>query len=765
MKRIIYTLFSLFISLFAYTKPTCNLHNGLLFSTYDISRSSWAYPYSHQQYDEMEQKFAKSEYRYGSGVVGNIDRVGSNNNPFQADPDERYMSIFEGYIYIPKDGEYSFAVNGDDAVEVIIDNEYVGWYGRHEADGTDHKKVFRLVKGYHKFKFRHQEWSGADSYQLYWKKPGDSGYTIVPKSNLFYCSTSSQVRSYRFDAIDLQRDLDDRNISTKIVGKRFSLKIIAIDESARKNREFNGTVCAKIVENSAKQRALTGWYKFFFRNANSAIWKDIEIKEAIKDAKVKITWKKGVDATCPLSSEDNATLSTDNFAIRPLKFILQLPPLAYAKDSFIFNAFAVDAQKHPAKNYNEVFKDSLHIEANETKRGCKRGTIDLKPFSFHNGVAKDIEATYSEIGDINITLYEKEGSEFAKVDEDDTNAMLRLIAPASQTITIKPYKIRVDTIKVKSATKKSWLYMVKDSDISEMNVSVGAKVKVLDKEDNTLDDFNESCYGEDVKVKFWYEVNKSKNSSTVSVKYVGTTSDAIAHLDDCNKSIVLPQSLFKNGEAYKEYAFDINSTFFHPLSPISLRLKKATIVQNTLAKVTQPKYADSNITFYYGYVRTHDLYTSKRDDSTKAQILVYDKTDSIYTRNWEEIIINWYLMEADNISQLGMSKVTEGFDYNSLSIGDLDIVLSPIHHGKFTITIANPKKYPNAFLHFTIPSWLWYSADKKANFSTTKDCAHHPCVHYRYFSEHSSNVKSGKVTGVGFEQNVSKHRRGVKLFR
>ena len=746
-------------------KPTCNLHNGLILNTYDIRGSSWAYPYSHEQYDEMERRFARSEYRYGSGVVGQINSVGSNNNPFQPDPDERYMSIFEGYIYIPKDGEYGFAVNGDDAVEVIIDNEYVGWYGGHGADGTEHRKLLRLSKGYHKLKFRQQEWSGADNYQLYWKRPWDKSYSIVPKSNLFYCAQRSEISSYQFDVVDIQRGLNDRNISTKIVGKKFSLKLIALNEDGTKYQEFNGTVCVKIIKNDTTQTALTEWKKLFLQDTNSSIWKDIEIGQAIKNAKVKIAWKRGENSSCPLKSEDNSTLSSDNFAIRPLRFRLELPAIAYAKDKFMFNAFSVDAQKIPVKNYNEKLGDSFAIEAHESKKGCEQGKIDTQSFLFHNGVAQSVEAVYSEIGDINITLREREGKEFAKVDRDDTKEQLRFIAPTSKIVSIKPYKIKVDTIKIKTATTKSWLYMPKSSDISEMNVTVGAKVKAVDKEGSLLRDFNGSCYGKDVEVKFWYKLFNTNKAFPVNVKYMGTTSDANRYLADCNKSILLPKSLFKGGEGYKEYAYAVYSSFFQPLSPIRLQLQKATILDDTLAKIKEAKVVDNNITFYYGYLQTEDLYTSKTNDSTQARVVVYDKTDSLYTRGWREFIINWYLMESDEITHINIAKITEDFDYKSRIVNDINANVSSIKGGRFAITIANPKKYSQAFLHMSIPSWLWYNPDKRAYFAKEGDCAHHPCIHYRYFSEQSSDVKSGEVSGVKFEQNISKHRRGVKIFR
>ena len=746
-------------------KPVCTLHEGLLLSTYDIRKYTRHYPQNHHDYDILETLFAKREYMYGSGVVDTINRRGFNNNPYQADPDERYLSIFEGYIYIPKDGVYAFAVNGDDAVELIIDKNYFGWYGGHGADGVSHNRLFRLRKGYHKIKFRHQEWSGSDNYQLYWRRPGERRYTIVPKSNLFHCQKYQEKPIYKFDVLDIERSLSDHNISTKVVNKKFDLTIVSLDKNGTKVQDFNGTVCVQIVQNKDNEHNLTGWKQLEFVNQSSIKWRDIKVVSAAKDARVKIVWKEDVNESCPLKNEENETLSSDNFAIRPSRFWLQVPITAYAKDVFTINAKALDHNSTPAKDYNETVGVSIKIEAKETKLGCKEGYLRIRQGDFQNGILNNFDANYSEIGDINITLQEINGSEFASVDRDDTNDSLRFITPASALVQVRPYTIKIEAINVTTATGEDWLYIIKDSNLSEMNITVGAKVQVLDKENRLLEDFNASCYGKDLHVKFFYDVDKTANTQPVNVVYVGTTTDTYHSLNECNKSIFFAKNIFQNGEGFQSYAFDINSTFYKPLSPITLQLRKAEIVEDTIAKQKIHKNSDINITFYYGQMQTKDLYTSKIEDNTTARILVFDKAGSIYTQGWREFIINWYLMQKDNISKMRVARITKEFDYTSAPINDIQVTTTNIHKGKSDIHIKNSSEYPNAFLHVNIGSWLWYSPSKKATFSKFQSCAHHPCIHYRYLKDESKGVKSGSVSGVKFEQNVSKERKGTKVFR
>jgi len=61
------------------------------------------------------------------------------------------------------------------------------------------------------------------------------------------------VKNYKFDAWDTFRDINDRNISTKISNKNFELFIASLDENGTNLQDFNGTVCAKIDDVVTKE--------------------------------------------------------------------------------------------------------------------------------------------------------------------------------------------------------------------------------------------------------------------------------------------------------------------------------------------------------------------------------------------------------------------------------------------------------------------------------------------------------------------------------
>ena len=91
----------------------------------------------------------------------------SDSNPYDGD-NEKYLNIFTGKIDVTTEDTYWFSVDGDDAVELLIDGEVViGWYGGHGKCGSTtscrdaHKGSINLTVGEHNIEFRHEEWTGG----------------------------------------------------------------------------------------------------------------------------------------------------------------------------------------------------------------------------------------------------------------------------------------------------------------------------------------------------------------------------------------------------------------------------------------------------------------------------------------------------------------------------------------------------------------------------------------------------------------------------
>jgi type IV pilus assembly protein PilY1 len=124
--------------------------------------------------------------RCGTGTgITQIYTEGSNNNPFVPGENkcthDGYNTLITGTIYASTAGDYSFAINGDDGLDLYIDGRLVvGWYGDHGGDAssaglTSHSGTVNLTQGAHTVQVRHHENAGGDSWQLYWKTPSSGG--------------------------------------------------------------------------------------------------------------------------------------------------------------------------------------------------------------------------------------------------------------------------------------------------------------------------------------------------------------------------------------------------------------------------------------------------------------------------------------------------------------------------------------------------------------------------------------------------------------
>ncbi|MCF6236724.1 MAG: hypothetical protein L3J70_10205 [Gammaproteobacteria bacterium] len=152
----------------ASSDPTVAGLENLTQTTYDTHHYG-SYPSNTADYDALEASYATAGNKFGSG---NVSTINGSGNPYGSN--DNYLTIFEGILVIPpgEAGIYSFAVDGDDAVDVIIDGFVVAdWYGAHgKCNCQTHSGTRFLSVGNHTIKFRHQETGDGDNYFLYWQK-------------------------------------------------------------------------------------------------------------------------------------------------------------------------------------------------------------------------------------------------------------------------------------------------------------------------------------------------------------------------------------------------------------------------------------------------------------------------------------------------------------------------------------------------------------------------------------------------------------------
>ena len=98
---------------------------------------------------------------------------------------DHFAYLFFGYIDVPEDGHWSFALNSDDGSALWIDGICVvdndGIHDPAEAEGT-----IPLGKGLHFYKLVYFDDEGGQELSWSWKAPGAAAYAPVPAKILYY---------------------------------------------------------------------------------------------------------------------------------------------------------------------------------------------------------------------------------------------------------------------------------------------------------------------------------------------------------------------------------------------------------------------------------------------------------------------------------------------------------------------------------------------------------------------------------------------------
>ena len=130
---------------------------------------------------------------------------------------DNFAVSFGGYIYIPRDGEYTFYLSGDDYARLLIDGSEIISNVRWDADKTA-KAV--LSRGMHNIKCEMTEGGYGARVILQWEGPGISKQ-VIPSANFFSADTDHDgqadvweiARYGKLTSSDGSGDLDNDGIS------------------------------------------------------------------------------------------------------------------------------------------------------------------------------------------------------------------------------------------------------------------------------------------------------------------------------------------------------------------------------------------------------------------------------------------------------------------------------------------------------------------------------------------------------------------------
>lgn len=568
------------------------------------------------------------------------------------------------------------------------------------------------------------------------------------------CWGSGNINS-GFDAWDIFRDINDRNISTKKSAETFSIIITSLNETDDDYQKFSGTVCSCVDNNSST------CFKNLFSDSNTSAQTNegnptFTINKAFKSTNIDIHWQKDVDVLCADLVEDNNTHSTDNFAIIPDKFIVDVNDSTLrAGESYRLDIKATDSLNNIIINYKQTFiinenDKNLSLFFNSKQNGMEFKTT----YSFEiNGSGSKSDFNISDVGEYLLKIVD---TAYAIVDLDDSTLEDRRI-DGNVTISVIPHHFDFNITKHETPTAQNWAYMAQD--FSDMNYTLEGNLTARNKQGSITIYFDKNEYAININSTIIFDTNLTANEITEFYNQFDNNFDL--NNSDFNTS----KESFNNGVSLISLIYKIDKNCIKPFRPVRTNIKNFDLPNYTVDE-KHLTAIDDNITWYYSKLKTYDVGTNKNITPNHFFVLLY-KED---TKNFQEITLNWFQNEDDN------SSITTGFNLtpssNTIIDNTTNHIIDFIDYDKgrvdYNITKDGDKK---AIIHIDIPKYLWYSygIDSEYNSSAGSNCSGHPCSIYTYETTPPSGntISSGTYQGgdAPIKEKGKQIRFGVKIFR
>lgn len=611
------------------------------------------------------------------------------------------------------------------------------------------------------------------------------------------------AQSGRFNAVSSKGDDDicsasddwENNLSTQIAKGDYTLYILAKeDDASALPLEANITKIALYYFSDGNQTQCSGTpYKKITICENgcgltdSAGCLEKNISKSLNDrsapcVQVHIEGR-DVNATAAKTQESN---STDDYAIRPERFgyLFSSLPL-YAGSRFEFDFNATDAQDGEAVDYNESNGTSFEVIYHEVKVGCKTGKLSLDGFTFSDGEADHVGAVYEEVGQVNIRLQEINGSEFAKVDRDDTlSDSVRLIEPYEANLTFFPHHFTINAVLKDFDTDTNFTYLSQDLNLSaKMDLTIEAE----NEQNETTRNYVYDCYAKDLDINITHSPVKSTNLSTL-LYILNDANDtnlsenkiakdeAVSFVYDSINFSTVNSRVDENGTTVLTLFFNFDRNASKPVNPYELNMTDINVTDGHVGSDEYEKM-EGNVTFYYGRLRVDDVETTKRNITHRYILEVYDSNESdpsVDGMRREGLF--WWFNDKDQKSVEGnitSYDVKKGFTLSAADDAHLSLKnFSDPVDGVVTFDLeydTDVSQTVRDVVHLNISPWLWYVPEGLGgdyDYGGESDCTRHPCFEYVLYAQGGAGVRSGEMNGSDFAVPAGEKRRsGIKLFR
>ncbi|MFK5881817.1 MAG: hypothetical protein QM482_06350 [Sulfurospirillum sp.] len=459
----------------------------------------------------------------------------------------------------------------------------------------------------------------------------------------------------------------------------------------------------------------------------------------------------------------NYICARDNFSVRPA---------TYSIDIIDINSSHIGGKLYPldinatdgtsdinVSGYNQTINNSsdkngtigVIVPPGCTDINTSKQLFDTNIVFASGKVNQPVYFSYNNIGDINITLNDKD---WTKVDQsafngktfDDciagsfsntlSSGKVGCLIKGSQTLTFVPKTFRI-SLNISNFLNQPFTYISKDGNMSaKMNWDF---IALLD--DNTtltLNDnpvatnYTKNCFAKDINytVKLINDLNLTWSDASHRIKFYGDSNTSISTLVQDNNGSGLAdfnssQINFNNGKANITIRFNFDRNISISDQPFHIRKNDFNISVKDTNNVTGSDFNrtnDSNTTFYYGRVHAPDYRFAGTSDIATIYYEVYckdcNKTNYNITGNESVDSIYWYLNPL-HINNDG--NVTQFSSVNSVTFNGNNPTVNSgtITSGIENINLTAPKTPYKDKIKMQPSSWLLHNlVDQNA---TTND--------------------------------------------
>jgi len=360
--------------------------------------------------------------------------------------------------------------------------------------------------------------------------------------------SQDEILYTEFDAIDIDETPNtpissgaDVPIKTKVVNSSFSLNILSLEvtDPTTIGNLKNSSVTIKVYLADADGNRLPGSVNtakdVVFTNSTTVRVDDFIYDQAIKVAHVVFEYCGTVtgatanwDTCYNTGNTDNdilqrRALSRNVFAIRPDKFNVNIAPgeiLTAGEVQTGLSFTALDGSATATSLYNEVENSSFTVDVKirDLTKVCQNQDINMTPdaVAFTDGVDPR-DFIFNDVGDVNMTIKEIDGAEFAQVDLTDTpDTTLRFIEPFNVDFTLVPDHFYIDANLTdhNKVSNLTYLHDMNNTNDYSMAAVLSVDIKAMGADGQITRNYMETCYAKDT--------NLTLTLDPINITYPGT---------------------------------------------------------------------------------------------------------------------------------------------------------------------------------------------------------------------------------------------------